>query len=81
MTQQGRRKQLGDGPAKLSTIPRIMDTQASRGVWGHAPRKFLKIRYLNMLFLAHFHYYMKDILYITLKVQAAQNISTQNDLT
>ena len=34
-----------------------------------------------MLFLAHFHYYMKDILYITLKVQAAQNISMQNDLT
>jgi len=26
---QGRRKQPGDGPAKLSTIPRITGTQAS----------------------------------------------------
>ena len=48
--------------------------------WAH---KYLggKIRYPNMLFLAHFHYYMKDILYITLKVQAEQNVSIQNDLT
>ena len=34
---QGRRKQPGDGPAKLSTIPRVTGIQASRGVWGHAP--------------------------------------------
>jgi len=33
-----------------------------------------------MLFLAHFHYSMKDILYITLKVQVAQNVSIQNGL-
>jgi len=55
---QGRRKQPGDGPAKLSTIPGVTGIQASRGVWGHAPpRKFLKIRCPNMLFLAHFHYW------------------------
>ena len=35
--EQGWRKQPGDGSAKLSTIPRITGTQASRGVWGHAP--------------------------------------------
>ena len=48
------------------------------------PRKFLKLRCPNMLFLAHFNFHyisMKDILYITLKVQAAQNVSIQNDLT
>ena len=78
--EQGRRKQPSDG-SKLSTIPRITGTQASRGVWRHAPRKFLKIRCPSMLFLAHFHYCMKDILYITLEVQAAQNVSIQNDLT
>ena len=51
---QGQRKQPGDGPTKLSTIPRITGTQASRVVWGHAPRKFLKIRCPNMLFFSTF---------------------------
>ena len=34
---QGWQKQPGDGLVKLSTIPKITGTQASRGVWGHAP--------------------------------------------
>ena len=53
---QGWRKQPGDGLAKLSTIPRITGTQASRGSGGmpSPPRKFLKIRCPNMLFLAHY---------------------------
>ena len=75
----GRREQPGDGPAKLSTIPRIMDTQASRGVWGHAPQEIFEnaqICYFQHIFTIS----MKDILYITLKVQAAQNVSIQHDL-
>jgi len=28
-------------PAKLSTIPKIMGTQASRRIWGHAPQEIL----------------------------------------
>ena len=58
LLHQGRWKQPGDGPAKLSTIPRIMSTQATRGGSGGMPplRKFLKIRCPNMLFLTHFHY-------------------------
>ena len=34
---QGWWKKPGDGPAKLSTIPRIMSTQASRGSGGMPP--------------------------------------------
>ena len=40
--QQGRRKQPGDGPSKLSTISRITGTQASREVWGHAPQEIFE---------------------------------------
>ena len=54
--QQGPQNQPGDGPAKLSTISRITGTQASRGSVGMPPRKFLKIRCPNMIFLAHFRY-------------------------
>ena len=76
---QGWRKQPGDGPAKLSTIPRIMGTQASRGVWGHAPPgNFWKLDAQICYFWHIFTISMKDILYITLKVQA---VSIQNDLT
>jgi len=39
---QGQWKQPGDGTAKLSTIPRIMGTQASRGVWGHATEEIFE---------------------------------------
>ena len=50
------------------------------GSGGMPPRKVLKIRCPNMLFRHIFTLSIKDILYITLKVQAAQNVSTQNDL-
>ena len=55
--------------------------EVSKGGLGYAsPRKFLKIRYPNMLFFWHiFTISMKDILYITLKVQDV--VSIQNDLT
>ena len=39
MHAQGRRKQPGVGPAKLSTIPRITGTQIFGGIWGHVPLK------------------------------------------
>jgi len=42
------------------------------------PRKFLKIRCPNILFLAHFHYYHERYVVHYTKVQA---VSIQNDLT
>jgi len=73
---QGWQKQPGDGLDKLSIIPRITGTQASRGVW-----KFLRLDAQICYFWHIFTISMKDTLYITLKVQAAQNVSIQNDLT
>ena len=32
----------GDGPAKLSTIPKITGTQASRGAWGMPPKEIFE---------------------------------------
>jgi len=75
---QGWRKQPGDGLAKLSTIPRITGTQASRGVGGIPPENFWKLDAQICYFWHIFTISMKDILYITLKVQA---VSIQNDLT
>ena len=78
---QGRWKQPDDGLAKLSTIPRIMGTQASRGSGGMPPGNFWKLDAPICYFWHIFTISMIDILYITLKVQAAQNVSIQNDLT
>ena len=56
-----------------------MGTQASKG---HAPpREFWKLDAQICYFWHIFTINMKAILYITLKVQAAQNVTTQNDLT
>ena len=56
-----------------------LESQAHKllgGYGGMPPRKFLKIRFPNMLF---FTISMKDIMYITLKIQVTQNVSIQND--
>ena len=78
---QGWRKQPDDGLAKLSTIPRIMSTQAFRGSGGMPPGNFWKLDAQICYFWQIFTISMMDILYITLKVQAVQNVSIQNDLT
>jgi len=60
-----------------------LESQAHKllGGLGACPtRKFLKIRCANSYFWHIFTISMKEILYITLKVQAAQNVSIQNDL-
>ena len=65
---QGWQKQPGDGPAKLSTIPRIMGTQATRGSEGMPPPgNFWKLDAQICYFWHIFTITMKDIMYITLK--------------
>ena len=75
---QGWRKQPGNGPAKLSTIPRIT---LLRGLGACPLGNFWKWDTQICYFWHIFTISMKYILYITLKVQAAQNVRIQNDLT
>ena len=57
-----------------------LESRAHKLLGGSGGMPPLKIRYPNMLFWHIFTINMKDILYITLKVQAAQNVSIQNDM-
>ena len=56
LLQKGRHGQPSDGLAKLSTMHEIMGTQPLGRSGGMPPRKFLKIKCPNILFLEHFHY-------------------------